>query len=347
MSEIKDRKKILVTGAAGFIGLHLTERLLEEGHDVVGLDNINDYYDINLKYDRLKKLGIQKVNAEEFNTLTQSEKHSSFQFIRLHLEDRENLPQLFEKQNFDLVCNLAAQAGVRYSLENPEAYVDSNIVGFLNILECCRNYSVPRLVYASSSSVYGQNRKAPFSTEDQVDHPISLYAATKKSNELMAYTYSHLYGIQTIGLRFFTVYGPWGRPDMAMFLFTDAISRNKPIKVFNHGNLERDFTYIDDIVDGIFAVIQKEKLNDGRKSSLFNIGNSKPVKLMNFITEVEKHLGKDAQKDMLPMQPGDVERTWADVTALKEEYGYNPKTPVSKGVEEFIKWFKEYYNQKH
>jgi UDP-glucuronate 4-epimerase len=242
--------KILVTGAAGFIGFHLSKSLLEKGHQVVGIDNINDYYDVHLKYDRLRALGIPKDTASIFLQNSYSTL-ADFEFVRMHLEDRENLPKLFEKHAFDVVCNLAAKAGVRYSIENPEAYVDSNLVGFLNILECCRHHKIKHLLYASSSSVYGENKKVPFSTEDNVDHPISLYAATKKSNELMAHTYSHLYEIPTTGLRFFTVYGPWGRPDMALYLFAEAISKGKPIQVFNHGEMSRDFTYIDDIVDGI------------------------------------------------------------------------------------------------
>lgn len=334
-------KKILVTGASGFIGFHLCEKLMGMGFSVVGLDNNNAYYDVNLKYDRLKELGVQRSEAEVYNKKSQSERYSNFSFVNLNLEDRENLPLLFEQEKFDLVCNLAAQAGVRYSLENPDAYIDSNLTGFANLLECCRHNGVQKLVFASSSSVYGQNKKVPFSTDDKVDFPISLYAATKKSNELMAYTYSHLYGMETVGLRFFTVYGPWGRPDMAMFLFTDAIEKGEPIKVFNHGDLERDFTYIDDIIEGITLIISSEKES---KYSLYNIGNSKPVRLLDFITEIENQLGKRAEKEMLPMQPGDVERTWADVTSLKNAYGYNPSTSVEEGVGKFVKWYKEYYN---
>ena len=283
-------KKILVTGAAGFIGFHLCERLMKEGFDVVGLDNINDYYDVNLKYGRLVELGIHKNEAEQFLNKTSSSIYGQkLSFIRMNLEDYENLPKLFENENFDIVCNLAAQAGVRYSIENPRAYIDSNIQGYLNVLECCRHYSVKRLVYASSSSVYGNSDSVPFKESDNVDHPISLYAATKKSNELMAHTYSHLYNIQTIGLRFFTVYGPWGRPDMALFLFTDAIINNKPIKVFNHGNLSRDFTYIDDIINGIFATLIKDS-KENSNYQLYNIGNSSPVKLMDFINEIEQSI---------------------------------------------------------
>ncbi|HDZ03939.1 hypothetical protein LCGC14_0132030 [marine sediment metagenome] len=338
--------KILVTGAAGFIGFFVAKSLLNQGHTVVGLDNINDYYDINLKYDRLKELGIEKNDAEIFNNLASSSTYEKFSFIRLALEDRENLPLLFKAQAFDKICNLAAQAGVRYSIENPEVYVDSNIVGFLNILECCRNYKIKHLIYASSSSVYGLNEKIPFETSDAVDHPISLYAATKKSNELMAHTYAHLYGFKTTGLRFFTVYGPWGRPDMAMFLFTDAIVNNKPIKVFNNGKLERDFTYIDDITEGVVRIIQKPLAKEIDKNNLFkiyNIGNSKSVKLMDFITAIEESLGIEAKKDMYPMQPGDVEKTWANVDDLITDYDYRPNTSIKSGVQRFVDWYKEYY----
>ncbi len=333
--------KILITGAAGFIGYHLSEKLVALGHEVTGLDNINDYYDVNLKYARLKELGINE--KPDWNILSESARHKNFQFIRLNLEDKENLPNLFKEQQFEIVCNLAAQAGVRYSLENPMAYVDSNIVGFVNLLECVRNYEVRKLVYASSSSVYGLNENIPFSVTDNVDHPISLYAATKKSNELMAYTYSHLFRIESIGLRFFTVYGPWGRPDMAMFLFTEAIFNNKPIKVFNNGNLSRDFTYIEDIVEGVIATILQER-KEKPMYSLYNIGNSKPVKLLDFISEIEKYTGLKATKEMMPMQPGDVEQTWADVQSLQEDFGYKPDTGVEKGVREFVDWYKVFYN---
>jgi len=334
--------KILVTGAAGFIGYHLCERLLSEGHTIVGLDNINDYYDINLKLGRLKQLGID--NPEDNIALVSTIHKDKFCFVKMALEDRENLPKLFAEYKFDIVCNLAAQAGVRYSLENPFAYVESNIVGFVNILEACRNYNVKNLVYASSSSVYGMNEKIPFSTDDNVDLPISLYAASKKSNELMAHTYSHLFGIKTTGLRFFTVYGPWGRPDMAMFLFTDAILNNKPIKVFNEGRLSRDFTYIDDIVEGITATLfsKEETLY-----KVYNIGNSKPVKLLDFISEIEKSTSKAAIKEYLPMQPGDVEKTWADVDALRNDLGYEPTTDISVGIQRFVDWYKMYYNVKN
>lgn len=333
--------KVLVTGAAGFIGFHLCKELLKLDYEVVGLDNLNDYYSPTLKYDRLKQFGISKNDAETDNEICHSTTIDNFLFIRMDISDRENLPKLFESQKFDVVCNLAAQAGVRYSIKNPEIYIDSNVVGFLNILEACRQYNVPRLIYASSSSVYGNASKVPFSTDDNVDHPISLYAATKKSNELMAYTYSHLYGLKTTGIRFFTVYGPWGRPDMAMFLFTDAIIKGKPIKVFNYGDLERDFTYIDDITDGVIKILDDTSKKD--LYSLYNIGNSKPVKLLEFINEIEKQLGVKAKKDMLPMQPGDVNKTWADVDNLIKDFNYKPETSITVGVEKFIKWYKSYY----
>jgi UDP-glucuronate 4-epimerase len=336
--------KILVTGAAGFIGFHLCEKLLAQGYDVVGLDNINDYYDVNLKFSRLKELGINSVR--EYGNIITSEKYTNFSFVKLNLEDTKALPEIFDTYKFDIVCNLAAQAGVRYSLENPFAYAESNLIGFINILECCRHHNVKKLVYASSSSVYGLNDKIPFSTTDNVDHPISLYAATKKSNELMAYTYSHLFGIQTVGLRFFTVYGPWGRPDMAMFLFTEAILSDKPIKVFNEGNLSRDFTYIDDIIQGIYDITEGiTKGGNTMQYKIYNIGNSTPVKLLDFIDEIEHSTGKTAIKDYLPMQPGDVERTWADVDDLKNDFQYQPKTDVKTGVKNFVNWYRTYYNK--
>lgn len=338
-------KKILVTGAAGFIGYHLCEKLLIMGYEVIGLDNINDYYDVNLKYARLKELGIDREASSEFQNYVRSTKWGDqFIFVRMNLEDRINLPQLFENYSFDCVINLGAQAGVRYSIENPMAYVDSNITGFVNILEACRHHKVTKLLYASSSSVYGNSIEVPFSTDQNVDHPISLYAATKKSNELMAYTYSHLFGLQTIGLRFFTVYGPWGRPDMAMFLFTDAILNNRPIKVFNHGDLSRDFTYIDDIIQGIILIVEDK--NQDEKYQLFNIGNSKPVQLVEFIEEIESATGKKAQKIMLPMQPGDVNQTWADVNGLRKRYGYDPDFSVKKGIASFVDWYQEFYKDK-
>ena len=338
--------KVLVTGAAGFIGFYVSKILLAKGHTVVGLDNINDYYDVNLKLSRLKELGIDKNEAEVFNRICNS-KNNHFSFIKMNLENREELPKLFKSEKFDIVCNLAAQAGVRYSLENPETYVDSNLVGFLNILECCRHNDIKHLVYASSSSVYGLNEKIPFSTDDNVDHPISLYAATKKSNELMAHTYSHLFKVPTTGLRFFTVYGPWGRPDMAMFLFTDAIVNDRPIKVFNHGKMERDFTYIDDIVEGVVRVIEKSpqiRIDNKDYYKVYNIGNNNSVKLLDFINEIELNLDKVASKDMLPMQPGDVERTWADVEDLIKDYDYHPNTSIKVGVKAFIDWFRDYYS---
>ncbi|WP_157893287.1 NAD-dependent epimerase [Salegentibacter sediminis] len=338
-----ENRKILVTGAAGFIGYHLCEKLIAEGWKVIGLDNINDYYDPQLKFDRLKELGIKEQDAKKYNSVCHSNLNS-FQFVRLNLEDREELPKIFENHKFEKVVNLAAQAGVRYSIENPEAYIDSNIIGFANLLECCRNYGIQHLIYASSSSVYGQNKKVPFSTEDAVDHPISLYAATKKSNELMAFTYSHLYGFKTTGLRFFTVYGPWGRPDMAMFLFTDAIMNGRPIKIFNEGNQERDFTYIDDIVDGVYKVISQD---NNQSYSLYNIGNSKPVNLMRFIEEIEKQTKTPAKKEFLPAQPGDVTRTWADVEALRSKFGYATSVDIENGVKQFIDWYKTYYLEEH
>ena len=342
---MSSKKTILVTGAAGFIGYHLCETLVHLGHKVIGLDNINDYYDVNLKYARLKQLGIEQEKAEVFGTISNSLTNDSrFQFIRMNLEDREALPKLFRENSFDLVCNLAAQAGVRYSLKNPEAYVDSNIAGFLNILECCRHDNVKRLVYASSSSIYGNSDKVPFKETANVNKPISLYAATKKSNELMAHTYSHLYEIETIGLRFFTVYGPWGRPDMAMFLFTDAILNNRAINVFNNGNLSRDFTYIDDIISGIVSTILENSKNKSLYK-LYNIGNSSPVKLTHFINSIEKITGIEVEKEMLPMQAGDVNQTWADVSQLQKDYNYKSSTSVDSGIEAFISWYKSYFNK--
>ena len=336
-------KTILVTGAAGFIGYHMCESLLKQGHRVIGLDNIIDYYDVNLKYDRIKELGVSRSDAERFGSLATSTSFGDqFQFIRLNLEDRKALPELFKRFQFDSVCNLAAQAGVRYSIENPEAYIDSNITGFLNVLECCRHHMVTRLVYASSSSIYGNSKAVPFEETAVVDQPISLYAATKKSNELMAHTYSHLYNIETIGLRFFTVYGPWGRPDMAMFLFTDAILNGEPIKVFNEGNLSRDFTYIDDIVKGVENTLLKPSRNK-ELYKLYNIGNSQPVRLLDFIQAIEKSTGKTANRKMMPMQPGDVNQTWASVERLKADYNYKPSTGIENGIEAFLARYKSYY----
>lgn len=337
--------KILVTGAAGFIGFFVSRSLLASGHTVIGLDNINDYYDVSLKYARLKELGIARKDAQQFNSWAVSTSHPNFSFIRLALEDRINLPEVFKSQDFDTVCNLAAQPGIRYSLENPEAYIDSNVVGFLNILECCRNFKIKHLVYASSSSVYGLNESVPFKTTDRVDHPISLYAATKKSNELMAYTYSHLYAFPCTGLRFFTVYGPWGRPDMAYFKFTESILANKSITVYNKGKLARDFTYIDDIVNGITLVLEKGyKPNSGSKSNaaIYNIGRGQPVELMDFINTIGKNLKKEVKLELLPMQDGDVYTTWADTSELQKNYNYEPKIDLEEGTKNFVNWYKSY-----
>ena len=347
--------KILVTGTAGFIGHNLTKKLLERGDEVIGIDNINDYYDVNLKYGRLKDLGIDTEAIKE-KTVVTSSTYPNHCFMKMDLSDRDGMEQLFKEEKFDAVCNLAAQAGVRYSLENPHAYVDSNVVGFLNILEGCRRHGVKNLCYASSSSVYGLNKSQPFKTSDHTDHPVSLYAATKKSNEMMAHTYAHLYGIQTTGLRFFTVYGPWGRPDMAPMLFTDAILHDRPIKVFNYGEMSRDFTYIDDITDGVIKVLDnpanpnpdwKPQKPTPESSSapykIYNIGNNQPVSLMKFIETIETKLGKTAQKEMLPMQPGDVQSTYADVTGLINDMDYKPDTPLDEGVEKFVAWYREFY----
>lgn len=331
--------KVLVTGAAGFIGFHLSMKLLKNGYEVVGLDNINDYYNINLKLDRLKQLGLSISDAEVFNIKTASEIYPNFSFYRMHLDNKEELFKLFNKEKFEVVCNLAAQAGVRYSIENPDVYIQSNIVGFFNILECCRFNKINHLVYASSSSVYGKNSKIPFSESDKVDSPISLYAATKKSNELMAFTYSHLYNLPTTGLRFFTVYGPWGRPDMAPILFADAISSNRSIKVFNNGDMERDFTYIDDIVEGVFRVI-KSSVKSRENYKIFNIGSNRSIKLMKFIDLMEKAFSTEAVKEFLPIQPGDVQKTWADSTELINNFGYHPDTKIEEGVEMFVNWYK-------
>jgi UDP-glucuronate 4-epimerase len=336
--------KILVTGAAGFIGFHLCKSLLSKGHQVVGIDNVNDYYDVNLKYDRLNELGILRADAEVFlNNATGLLYNHNFEFVRMNLEDRIELPKLFKEKEFDVVCHLAAQAGVRYSIENPEVYIDSNIVGFLNILECCRYHTIKHLLYASSSSVYGENKKVPFSTTDNVDQPISLYAATKKSNELMAHTYSHLFNIPTTGLRFFTVYGPWGRPDMAPYLFADAISNDRSIKVFNNGNMSRDFTYIDDIVNGIEILLANPPKKFEKKPAyrISNIGNGRPQSLGDFIKAIESSFGVAAKKEYLPMQPGDVPQTWADISDI-EKLGYKSKIKITEGVSNFVKWFISY-----
>lgn len=348
--------KILITGTAGFIGFHLAKRLLERGDEIIGLDSINDYYDIRVKYGRLAQTGIYEEDIR-YNQPLQSKIHPNYRFIRLNLEDKENLEKLFAVEKFDKVINLAAQAGVRYSLTNPDAYIEANIVGFLNILECCRHHNIKHLTYASSSSVYGLNEKQPFSTKDNVDHPISLYAASKKANELMAHTYSHLYKLPTTGLRFFTVYGPWGRPDMALFLFTKAIFENRPIDVFNNGEMQRDFTYIDDIVEGVIRVNDnppKENpdwnpdSDDASVSSapykVYNIGNNSPVKLMDFITALEEKIGKTAEKNMLPIQPGDVPSTYADVSDLISDMDYKPDTPIREGISDFVDWYKDFFN---
>jgi len=334
-------RKVLVTGAAGFIGSHLSHRLLAAGDEVIGLDNLNDYYDVSLKQARLERLTGK----------------TGFRFVTMDVADRSDMEQLFAEEQFDQVVHLAAQAGVRYSLQNPHAYIDSNIVGFTNILEGCRHNGIQHLVYASSSSVYGANESMPFSVHDNVDHPISLYAATKKANELMAHTYSHLYGLPTTGLRFFTVYGPWGRPDMAYFLFTRAILAGETIDVFNHGKMRRDFTYIDDVVEGVVRVLgHAAEVNsewDGKEPDpasskapwrVYNIGNASPVDLGDFIAAIEKALGMDAKKNFLDMQPGDVQATYADVTDLMRDVNYRPETPVDEGVQQFIDWYKAYYH---
>jgi len=331
---------VLITGVAGFIGSTLALRLLSEGHRVCGLDNLNDYYDVNLKKDRLKRL----------------QPHAKFEFQQLDLADRGGMKTLFDSHEFDSVVNLAAQAGVRYSIENPASYVDSNMVGFGNILEGCRHTGVKHLVYASSSSVYGLNTLMPFSVRHNVDHPVSLYAASKKANELMAHTYSYLYKLPTTGLRFFTVYGPWGRPDMALFLFTKAILNNEPIKVFNNGNMQRDFTYIDDIVEGVVRVMKNIPDADPEWSGqtpnpssscvpykLYNIGNNQPVALMDFVRGIEQALGQEAKIDYLPMQPGDVQATWADVNDLIADTGFKPDTPLNQGIQNFVDWYRNYY----
>ena len=335
--------KILVTGAAGFIGFHTCLKLVNQGHDVYGIDNINDYYEPKLKFDRLKELGFDETKSKLFKNEVQSAKFNSLRFSRIDLVDTKSIDNLFKKEQFEVVCNLAAQAGVRYSIENPKAYIDSNISGFLNILEGCRNHKVKHLVYASSSSVYGENNKVPFETTDNVDHPISLYAATKKSNELMAHTYGHLYGFNTTGLRFFTVYGPWGRPDMAYFLFTDAICNDRPIKVFNNGKMERDFTYIDDIVNGLVNVIVKNMENRAHYK-LYNIGNNMSENLNDFIYTIEEALGKKAKKKKCKMQPGDVPKTHADITQLMKDYDFKPTVKINTGIKNFVNWFKSYKN---
>jgi len=332
--------KILVTGAAGFIGYHLSEKLLAQGYTVVGLDNLNDYYEVSLKEARLARL----------------EGRPGFSFVKMNLEDRDGMARLFAGERFDSVVNLAAQAGVRYSIQNPYAYIDSNISGFINILEGCRHNKVKHLVYASSSSVYGANTAMPFSVHHNVDHPVSLYAATKKANELMAHTYSSLYGLPTTGLRFFTVYGPWGRPDMALFLFTKAIVEGRPIDVFNNGKMQRDFTFIDDIVEGVRRVLERVPAGEPSWSGaqpdpgtsyapykIYNIGNNNPVELIDFIGAIEKGLGREAAKNFLPIQPGDVPATFADVDDLMRDVGFKPATTIEQGIERFLAWYREYY----
>lgn len=349
--------RYLVTGTAGFIGFHLAKKLLERGEEVVGLDIINDYYDINLKYARLEHMGIEKSKIEK-NILIQSSTYPGYRFVQMELSEKEPLMALFASEKFDLVIHLAAQAGVRYSLSNPEVYIQSNILAFLNILEGCRYYPVKHLVYASSSSVYGANEKLPFSTSDSVNHPISLYAASKKSNELMAHTYSHLFGIPTTGLRFFTVYGPWGRPDMALFLFTEAILKGEPIQVFNYGKMKRDFTFVDDIVAGVMKAADRpakpnpdfDPRNPDPGSSkvpykIYNIGNSSPVLLLDYIKAVEKGLGKEAKMELLPLQLGDVPASHADVTDLVRDTGYKPETPIEDGVKAFTDWYLDYFKK--
>lgn len=352
---MENKRTILVTGAAGFIGYWLSERLLTDGWFVIGLDNINDYYDVNLKYARLTKLGIDRTKIED-KLIIASETNTDFKFVKMNLEDTKDIAEVFKTFSFDVVCNLGAQAGVRYSIENPMAYVNSNVVGFTNILEQCRLHKVNHLVYASSSSVYGLNTKMPFSPHDPVNHPVSFYAATKKANELMAHVYSKLYNLPTTGLRFFTVYGPWGRPDMSPMLFADAIMHNKPIKVFNHGDMGRDFTNIRDIIEGVVRVINKPaeisvewnaEIPDPASScvpyKIYNIGNSSPVRLLDYIETMESALGRKAIKEFLPMQPGDVLNTFSDVSDLENELGYRPETTLKEGLSEFADWYKDYF----
>ena len=347
--------KILVTGSAGFIGFHLVSSLIKDGHDVIGLDSINDYYDVKIKYDRLSEVGISRNDCIT-NTLSNSNKFDNFRFIQMDLSDDTSLNKLFNDLNFDAVCNLAAQAGVRYSIEKPREYINSNIIGFFNILEACRNFDISNLSYASSSSVYGLNEDSPFSTDGVTDHPMSLYAASKKSNEIIAHSYSHLYKIPSTGLRFFTVYGPWGRPDMALFLFTKAAIEGKPIDVYNYGEMSRDFTYIDDIVSGIKLVIEnpaKENkdwsgINPLSSSSsaphkIYNIGNNNPVRLLDFINQIEIKLGKEIKKNFTEIQPGDVPSTYANIDDLSNNLGYKPRFSVKDGINKFIDWYLKYY----
>lgn len=342
--------KILITGTAGFIGFHLVNKLLKETDwEIIGLDNVNDYYDVKLKFARLTETGIDRAKIEN-NTITQSYIHSNYCFIKLDLTDKENLINLFKEEKFDYIIHLAAQPGVRYSLENPEAYIESNITGFLNILECCRHYPVKHLVFASSSSVYGNNKKVPFSELDSVDHPISLYAATKKSNELMAHTYSHLFQIPMTGLRFFTVYGPWGRPDMAAFIFARKIMEGEEIEVYNFGEMERDFTFVDDIVGILPKILESPSVgnsdylsNTDAKFGVYNIGGNNPVKIDYFIQLLEAALGKKARRKFSSIQPGDVKVTYADLEKISNDFGYSPKVNIEEGISKFIHWFERYY----
>lgn len=329
LKPVDDKKIYLVTGAAGFIGMHISKKLLDLGCTIIGLDNMNDYYDVNLKYARLDML----------------KKYHRFTFYKIDMAEKDSLALVFKENSIDVVINLAAQAGVRYSIENPDAYIQSNIIGFFNILENCRRHHVKHLIYASSSSVYGANKKVPFAVEDKVDSPVSLYAATKKSNELMAYTYSHLYQIPSTGLRFFTVYGPYGRPDMAYFSFTKAIMEDKPIKVFNNGDMYRDFTYIEDVVNGVLPLIENSPVlsTEGVPYKIYNIGNNRPEKLMDFIRVIEDAVGKKAVKEFCPLQPGDVYQTFADVKELMEDVGFRPSTPISVGINKFVAWYKDFY----
>lgn len=335
-------KKVLVTGSIGFIGYHLTERLLQEGYSVVGIDNINSYYDVRLKYAKLPILGINEDSIWP-NVPYQSTIHNHFKFIKLDIKDRYNLEKLFEKEKFDIVCNMAAQAGVQYSIEDPHTYIENNITGFINIIDACRQHKIEHFVYASSSSVYGNREDVPFKESDNVDHPISLYAASKKSNELIAHSYSHLFNLKTTGLRFFTVYGPWGRPDMAPFIFVKRIIENKPINVFNNGNMQRDFTYVSDIVNGMHLVIN----GNTRKYlyKVYNIGNSRPVNLNTFINVIEKTLGCTAHKISKPIREGDVIKTFSDISELQKDYNYKPETMINEGIIQFVKWYKIYYSK--
>ena len=335
-------KKVLVTGAIGFIGYHLTERLLKEGYSVVGIDNINSYYDVRLKYAKLPILGIEEDSIWP-NVPYQSTKHMHFKFVKLDIKDRYNLEKLFETEKFDIVCNLAAQAGVQYSIQDPHTYVENNISGFINIIDACRQHNIEHFVYASSSSVYGNREDVPFKETDNVDHPISLYAASKKSNELIAHSYSHLFDLKTTGLRFFTVYGPWGRPDMAPYIFVKNISEGTPITVFNNGEMMRDFTYVDDIVEGVLRVVNKAP-NTEHLYKIYNIGCSAPVNLIDFIVTIERTIGKKANKVMLPMKQGDVYQTYADVSNLEHDFGYKPQISIRQGIEKFVKWYKSNRN---